>query len=153
MADNMRKTAKLVALVIAGMTLAGIQNIQAHDGASGVVKERMDNFKATQQHLKAISQLMLMDEYDEIVDRAGKMRAWGAEITSKFQEGSGGGVSDAKAEIWTNFEDFSQHADKHVAALDGLISAAKAGDSDALEGAFKAVAGTCKGCHMKYREL
>ena len=56
MAEQMKtvlKTAAIAAmLVIAGM--AGAPHIAAHANATGIVKERMDNFKATQGHLKAI---------------------------------------------------------------------------------------------------
>jgi len=151
----MRKSGTITTAILAAFIMIGfgVQQIAAHDGATGVVKQRMDSFKASQGHLKAISQLMMMEEFDEIIDRAGKMREWGRMIPDAFPEGSGGGVSDARPEIWENFSDFSAKANDQVTALDRLIVAAEAGDPDAVEAAFKAVAGTCKACHMQYRKL
>ena len=78
MAEQMKtalSTAAIAAmLVIAGM--AGAPHIAAHANATGIVKERMDNFKATQGHLKAISRLLGSAEFDEIASRASAMRDW-----------------------------------------------------------------------------
>ena len=151
----MRRPMKIITVAAAGLALAavGAPSIMAHDGATGVVKERMDNFKASQSNLKAIAQLIKLEELDQIAERANSMREWGVAIPAAFPEGSGGGVSDAKPAIWENFTDFSALASSHVDALDGLIAAAEAGDASAVKASFQAVAGTCKACHMKYRQF
>ena len=146
------RTAAIAAmLVIAGM--AGAQHIAAHANATGIVKERMDNFKATQGHLKAISRLLGSAEFDEIASRASAMRDWDTAMPAAFPEGSGGAPSDAAPVIWSDNAGFVAAASDHVSALDELIAAAEAGDAGAVGAAFKAVAGTCKACHMKYRQF
>ena len=146
-----RTAATAAVLVIAGM--ASAQHIAAHANATGIVKERMDNFKATQGHLKAISRLLRSAEFDEIASRALAMRDWGAAMPAAFPEGSGGAPSDAAPEIWSDNAGFVAAASDHVGALNELIAAAKVGDATAVGAAFKAVAGTCKACHIKYRHF
>ena len=150
------KTALRTALIFAMLLITGMADapqIAAHANATGIVKERMDNFKATQGHLKAISRLLSSAEFDEIANRASTMRDWGAAMPAAFPEGSGGAPSDAAPEIWSDNAGFVAAASDHVGALDELIAAAKAGDAGAVRTAFKAVAGTCKACHMKYRQF
>ena len=81
------------------------------------------------------------------------MRDWGAAMPAAFPEGSGSAPSEAAPAIWIDNEGFVAAASNHVSALDKLISAAEAGDASAVRAAFKAVAGTCKACHLKYRQL
>ena len=150
---NRKARIALALTVTFSASIAGMAQLSAHDGATGVVKQRMDGFKASQQNLKAISQLMQMEEYAEIAERANKMRSWGVAIPDAFPAGSGGGVSDPRPEIWEDFAGFTLAASNHVDALDGLIGAAKAGDANAVTAAFKSVVGTCKACHMKFRKM
>lgn len=138
-------------LVITAMIDA--PHVAAHANATGIVKERMDNFKATRGHLKAISRLLSSTEFDEITSRASAMRDWGLAMPSAFPEGSGGAPSEAAPAIWTDNEGFIISANNHVAALDEMITAAKASNASAVGAAFKSVAGTCKACHMKYRQF
>ncbi len=155
MAEQM-KTALKMALIVAMLAItgmAGAPQIAAHANATGIVKERMDNFKATQGHLKVISRLLGSAEFDEIASRASAMRDWGAAMPAAFPEGSGGAPSDAAPEIWSDNAGFVAAASDHVGALNELIAAAKVGDATAVGAAFKAVAGTCKACHMKYRQF
>ena len=146
------RTAAIAAvLVIAGM--ASAQHIAAHANATGIVKERMDNFKATQGHLKAISRLLGSTEFEEIASRASWMRDWGESMAAAFPEGSDRAPSEAAPAIWSDNEGFVTAASNHVGALDKLIAAAEAGDVGAIGAAFKNVASTCKACHMKYRKF
>jgi cytochrome c556 len=65
-----------------------------------------------------------------------------------FPEGSGGGETRAKAEIWTDragFDKAMQDAQAAAAAM-----AAVTAEADFI-GAMKALGGSCKGCHDKYR--
>ena len=146
-----RTAAIALGLVIAGM--ASAQHIAAHANATGIVKERMDNFKATQGHLKAISRLLGSTEFDEIASRASWMRDWGAAMAAAFPEGSGRAPSEAAPAIWSDNEGFVTAVSNHVGALDKLVAAAGSKDMGAVGAAFKTVAGTCKACHMKYRKF
>ena len=143
----------VIASILLITAMVNAPRVLAHANATGVVKERMDNFKATRGHLKAISRLLGSTEFDEIASRASAMREWGLAMPAAFPEGSDGKPSEAASAIWTDNEGFIASASSHVAALDAMIAAADAGDAGAVGAAFKAVAGTCKACHIKYREF
>jgi cytochrome c556 len=65
-----------------------------------------------------------------------------------FPEGSGGGDTRAKAEIWTDRAGFDK-AMKDAQSAAEAMAAVK--DEAAFMPAMKALGGTCKGCHDKYR--
>jgi cytochrome c556 len=100
----MKTTLSMVAIaaMVALTGLATAPYVAAHANATGIVKERMDNFKASQGHLKAISRLLGSAEFDEIISRASAMREWGMAMAAAFPEGSGGAPSDAAPAIWTD---------------------------------------------------
>ncbi|MGB1864100.1 MAG: c-type cytochrome, partial [Candidatus Puniceispirillum sp.] len=105
-------------LITASATAPGI--LSAHDGATGIVKERMDNFKATQGHLKAIGKLMRSQDYAAIIEHAEQIKAWADKMPEYFPEGSGGAPSAAKARIWEDFDGFKAAAQTHATATQGI---------------------------------
>jgi cytochrome c556 len=65
-----------------------------------------------------------------------------------FPEGSGGGTTRAKAEIWTDRAGFDQAMKESQAAATAMAGVA---DEAAFVAAMKTLGGTCKSCHDKYR--
>ena len=143
-------------IIIATMLTAGAAvmpgMLSAHDGATGIVKERMDNFKATQGHLKAIGGLMRSQDYDAIIEHAEQIKNWADKIPEFFPAGSGGAPSAAKPRIWEDFDGFKAAAKTHANAAQGIIDAASAEDMTALTSAFRATADTCGGCHKAFKK-
>lgn len=68
-----------------------------------------------------------------------------------FPEGSKIGDSEAKAEIWTNWDDFQAKSQAFVDAVAALDTAAAGGDNAAIAAAFQQMGGTCGACHQSYR--
>lgn len=65
-----------------------------------------------------------------------------------FPEGSGGGTTRAKAEIWSDragFDKAMKDAQAAATAMAGVTEEA------AFVAAMKTLGGSCKGCHDKYR--
>ena len=67
-----------------------------------------------------------------------------------FPEGSGEGTS-AKPAIWTDFVGFKDAAEANYYAAQELIAAAAKQDAEAAGEALRAIGGTCKGCHQKFK--
>lgn len=58
----------------------------------------------------------------------------------------------AKPEIWKEPAKFKEHGDKLMADTAKLVTAAKAGNLEALKAAVGPVGGTCKACHDAFRK-
>lgn len=65
-----------------------------------------------------------------------------------FPEGSGGGDSRAKPEIWTDRAGFDQAMKDAQAAATAMAAVT---EEAAFVPAMKSLGGACKGCHDKYR--
>jgi cytochrome c556 len=78
---------------------------------------------------------------------------WAKTIPAVFPAGTELGVagSNAKPEIWANRADFDSRAAAYAAAATALAEAAETGDKAAVLEKWKAVGGTCGGCHTAYR--
>ena len=69
-----------------------------------------------------------------------------------FGEGTDKGLpTGAKPEVWKDSAKFRAAADKMIAEVAKLDTAARAGNLDALKAAVGGVAGSCKGCHDDFR--
>lgn len=69
-----------------------------------------------------------------------------------FGEGTDKGMPNrAKPEIWKDSAKFKAAADKMVAEIGKLETAAKAGNLDAIKTAMGGVGGSCKACHDDFR--
>jgi len=123
----------------------------AHSGATGIVKERMDRFVRSKDHLKSIKTHLQNSDFNAILPLAAEIKDWAAEMPDYFPEGSTQKPSAAAPEIWTNFHGFKTAAQTHYEAADGLVSAAMSKDADATMAAFSATAATYKSCHQSFR--
>jgi len=140
----------LIFSFVSGVTVSGVSH--AHEGATGIVKERMDNFKKSQNNLKAIRRLIRDGDAEPVVPLADEIRAWAARIPEYFPEGSGGAPSEAADTIWQDFKGFRDAARRHEDAAEALVKLARNGDVSRLNQAFGEVAGTCKACHQRFRQ-
>jgi len=123
----------------------------AHSGATGIVKERMDAFKQSQTHLKAIIKAAKSGEFDKAQELAALLAEWGEKMPEYFPAGSTTPPSEASPLIWTEFDAFSEKADAFKKAAENVIAAASLADAKATLQAAKAVGSSCKSCHTRYR--
>ena len=68
-----------------------------------------------------------------------------------FAPGSEKGTTRAKADIWSNMDDFQSKLDDFRAAAATLAETAAGGDQAASRDKFIATGGTCKACHDEYK--
>ena len=68
-----------------------------------------------------------------------------------FAPGSEKGTTRAKANIWSNMDDFQSKLDDFRAAAATLTDTAAGGDQAASRDQFIATGGTCKACHDEYK--
>jgi cytochrome c556 len=123
----------------------------AHEGASGVVKERMERFKTSQIGLREIVKFVKQAEFDQVKTRAESLTRWGDEMPDYFPADSNPKPSEAADRIWQDFADFTLRAEAFSEASKGLALAAQKADQKATLNAAMAVAQSCKACHQAYR--
>ena len=88
----------------------------------------------------------------EFALRAQRLESLGPQVLEGFSKGSEKGAeTDAKAEIWTSFDDFQAKLNDYIDESRALNEAARSGDEAKMKEQFKKTAGTCKACHDKYR--
>jgi cytochrome c556 len=124
----------------------------AHDGATGIVKERMNAMKALGALTKSMAEKIkgnrnlasLAIDAREIAAVADKIPGW-------FPPGSTQAPTEAAPAIWTEFADFQAKSAALKVEADALAALAPAGDPAAISTQFRAVAAACKSCHEKFR--
>lgn len=138
----------LSGLIISGFTLA-------HQGATGVVKERMELMKALGDHMKSMAAMVK----GKVPFDAGQMAAGAQAIQDKapkmvhlFPEGSLRKPSEALPSIWQQWDKFSELAERLTSEAGGLSDIAVAGSRREIMVQFTRVGKTCSGCHTDFRK-
>lgn len=127
----------------------------AHQGASGVVRTRMEMMKAIAGEMKVVGEMVRgRSTFDPALAdaAAGRIARYAKAIPTHFPEGSVSGPSEALPAIWEDWDHFSGLAERLGTNADALGGAAAQADAGAdLVPAFRDVAATCKACHERYR--
>lgn len=152
------KTASITAAVVFLLAIALVilpQPSQGHQGATGVVKERMDMMDTIGDDMKAIKSMVTKKQpfdADKLAQHAESIRALSVRIGEVFPEGSLGMPSEALPAIWKNWEDFTRMADKLTLEATKLRDIAADGDLGPTMKQFAAVGKTCRSCHTDFRK-
>jgi cytochrome c556 len=124
---------------------------QAHEHATGVVKERMDLMESMAKAQKAIAQRLKANrELDLIKADARSIQEFAQKIPSLFPPGSREHPTEAKASIWQNWSDFEKRARAVVVEADKLAGI-EPRDVKALAAQARALSQSCGACHELYR--
>lgn len=106
----------------------------AHDGATGIVKERMDAMSNMSKVMKTMSAMMRGKEplNAELIKTSTRtiLSHSGSSLTELFPLKSNTGSSAARDEIWSNWEGFNALADQLKNFANGMEAAAKNGLMD-----------------------
>jgi cytochrome c556 len=139
--------------VLATCTIIATASTGAHEGATGLVAERMTAMKETAARMKALDQA-LKDGFSvtpDMVANAEMIATQAHSLSGLFPTGSGGGHSEARAEVWTQRKAFEKAMQAFAADSDELVSAARSKDFAETRRRFREVADRCLGCHEKFR--
>ncbi len=152
----MRALKFLAGAVLAISMTASIAAI-AHEGATGVIKERMDGMKTIGQQVKIMVPMMkgtLPYDPAKVAESASIIKNHAGEnFTSLFPEGSHSKPSEALDDVWTDWSKFCDLATELETSANALRTVAvNNGSEDAFKGALGSVLRTCKSCHTNFRE-
>ena len=122
---------KILAATAAISIITGVLAAYAHTGATGVYKERMDAMMAMGKVVKSLSAMMRGETGFDAASvkegaRAIKSHA-GEAMTSLFPEGTTEAPSEAREEIWSDWETFAALATQLETYATGLEIAADNG--------------------------
>ena len=138
-------------LFAAVLALTVASSAVAHEGATGVVKERMEAMESMAKAVKAINQrLKQKRELDSIKAHAKTIQDGAVKMLSLFPGGSGGHPSEAKNEVWQKWPDFEAKANA-LATASGKLAEQDARDVKALDAQARRVSEACGNCHELYR--
>jgi cytochrome c556 len=137
-----------------GVLLIFLMNFAlAHEGATGVVKERMDLMKDQQKQMKLIGDMVKgKARFDAAKAGAAakELDTTTKKIPELFPKGSGGHPSEALSAVWEEWDRFTGNAHDAEKAADALAAALAASDQD-WKAAFKTMTDACKSCHEDFR--
>ena len=145
------KATGLCAITALALSLSSPPAALAHKGAMGIVKERMDKFEASEKATKRIKQALFRGDTAVITAEAEFLVSWAREMESYFPKNSNPPPSEAKDEIWLQWDDFVGAIQSYDKAAQALIYAAEIQNTRAIDGAFKEMVRSCKSCHQQFR--
>ena len=133
------------------LNIFSFTHLYAHEGAKGIIKERMDKFKMSKNLMKKINKGLQNDNFIIIEKSAQTLLNWSKEMSNYFPEGSDNPPSEASSDIWLDPEGFKIAIKNFELASLELITQSKNENFDMTVSSFRDLAKTCKGCHQKFR--
>jgi len=124
----------------------------SHTGATGVVKERMDQFKESKASIKVLKKALKAQDFAAITKEATAINRWAKQLTKAFPIGSNPHPSEALDSIWQEFDQFEHKAKAQINASENLRKAGMSQDIKDARAAFEQLTKSCKSCHENYRE-
>jgi|TARA_B110000977_G_scaffold184395_1_gene248023 cytochrome c556 len=142
-------------MIALGMLFSAL-NANAHTGATGVVKQRMDAMSGMADAMKSMASVVKGKKaFDPAVfiDN-GEVILWHSEtLTTLFPEKSIQGDSEALPAIWQNWDDFVKINERTKSDAKKLVEMAQQGSKlRPLTKQFVKLSGGCKACHKGYRK-
>jgi cytochrome c556 len=147
------KALTLLAVTCLAM-IGAMGTLEAHRGATGIVKQRMMAMKSMGEGMKALAAMVKgRAPYDpaKTAGIAAALRDHARKIPEQFPKGSIQGPSEALPGIWKDWKTFKGQADQLAVAADELSKVAADG-KDAMLALFPKIGGTCSACHKSFRE-
>ena len=126
--------------------------MSAFGASADVIAERKAGFKGNVAALKTIKAALGEGDLSPVIGAAESVADWSARMTEYFPEGSDEGETNARMDIWLDFDDFTAKAKSAKTAALKLAELARDGDMAGAKNGFKALAGTCKACHSSYKD-
>ena len=153
--NTLNLTALLVGSLLFSFNMSSfnMSSFSAHEGATGVVKERMDLMDTQKDAMKVLGGMakgQVPFDAAKAAEAAHEIENTAAKIPDLFPEGTGGHPSEAKPEVWTQWEEFTADAEALTKAATALKVALE-GDAPEWQAKFKGVVDACKTCHKTFR--
>jgi cytochrome c556 len=150
-----RAGAGLIALAAALLLTDAVEDpADAHTGATGVVKERMQVMGTFADAMKTIKSGVTAKpaiKRDHIVAAARRIAEHADRVPGLFPKGSHGHPSEAHPEIWKSWDGFAKANQAMKAEAVKLAQVAATEDRRTVLGQVVRTARACGACHKTYR--
>ena len=140
-------------LLLSGLFIFG--EVDAHGGATGVVKERMELMKSMGDRMKKMGDMVkgkVAFDSASIAASAQEIKQAAPEITHLFPEGSSHKPSEALPRIWEERGKFDELTESMILEAGKLNDVASAGDRRSIMVQFTKLGKTCSSCHTDFRK-
>lgn len=156
MARSSSKSRKLVLFASIGFCMVlGLSLLEAQDDDQPLVEYRqllMTGQRASMASIGDILKYKLPYSTNHIAIHAKNISEYAKLIPDAFKKQITAGATDAKPEIWQNWNDFTAKAKAVEDASAKLAAVAATGDMKAIMPEVKALGDSCKACHNSYRK-
>jgi cytochrome c556 len=144
----MKKVATAFAVLIAVFSSANAAEPENY------IKYRQLVMKAIGGHMGASTQIVRgkVSPEGDLAMHATALAQLTSNLTRLFPEGSDFGETEAKPEIWDNWDKFEQAAGKAKQATAAFAEAVASGDAATIKATHQDVGKACKGCHEDFRQ-
>lgn len=140
----------VTALAFNALPLAALADPQPEDAKD----YRQSVMRALGGHIGAISMHMrgLVDDRGFLAKHASALATTASELSFLFPPGSNVGDSEALPAIWEEPGDFEEAIARAQQATAAFSEATASGNAEAIDAAFRELAGACRGCHDRFRK-
>lgn len=148
-----RKASCIITAILSVFTL-GISFTAIADASLEDAKDyRQAIMHAMGGHISAISMNIrgLVEDHGFLAEHAEALANAASELEFVFPAGSDVDDSEALPAIWDEPQAFAKAINDAKVATAAFSEAAASGDKEAIDAAFREVAGACKGCHDQFR--
>ena len=142
-----------ILLLMLTVALVGLRFVWAHEGATGITKERMDAMESIARAMKVIRRSLEGNRNNAAIqNEADRIREMAVRIPQWFPPGSDAKPTDALPTIWQRWTDFQARATQLEQESTKLVTVAASGDIKNIAVQFRVVGQTCSACHADYRQ-
>ena len=140
----------VVLLVCLAVPLAGVQA----QSDEAVIQYRQKVMQSNGANMGAIADILKnkLPYKDHIVTHAKEITLGSTLIAAAFKQKIAEGKTDAKPEIWQDWNKFVAAVDAMEQESTKLAEVAQAGDMDAIAAQVKKLGGACGDCHKPFRK-
>ena len=142
----MNRLVSIIRIILVSAVLLSIHGAQAHEGATGVVKDRMDRFKASKESVKQLKKALKTKDWSVIQQGPKIFNNGHRKCRISFLKGAMESHLKPKTTSghWEGFlhsVESYQKAQKLVSSNDDLLKQQRA---------FKGMLKSCKSCHNEF---
>lgn len=148
---TLRKLSLLLVVFLA-LALALVQAQEEEAPELGYRQRLMKGHGASMGSIGDIMKYKLPGGSAHVAVHANNISEYATLIPDAFKKDISAGKTDAKPEVWQNWDDFVAKANAVNVASTELAAAAAGGDTRAMMPAVKALGDACRGCHNEYRK-